>query len=73
MPVPKKRVSRSQRNQRRAHDFLTPTAAIEVCPSCGATKERHRVCSACGTYRGREVFPTVATDVDEAGDPTAAE
>ncbi|MBM4366812.1 MAG: 50S ribosomal protein L32 [Deltaproteobacteria bacterium] len=56
MPVPKKRVSRSQRDQRRAHDALTLTAAIESCPDCGAPKLRHRVCDACGSYRGKKIF-----------------
>lgn len=56
MPVPKKRVSRSQRDQRRAHDFLVADAATESCPECGAVKQRHHVCPACGTYRGRKVF-----------------
>lgn len=65
MAVPKKRVSRAVRNQRRSHDHLHANAALEACPSCGATKERHRVCPACGTYRGKQVFSNV--DVDVAG------
>lgn len=67
MPVPKKRSSRSVIGMRRSHDFLTATAATEVCPNCGATKQRHRVCAACGTYRGRKVFADVdAVALDEA-------
>lgn len=62
MAVPKKRTSRRVRDQRRAHDFLVATAAIETCPDCGASKQRHHVCPSCGTYRGRKVF----TDNDEA-------
>lgn len=73
MPVPKKRVSRSVRNQRRAHDFLTPTAAVEACPSCGAAKERHRVCAACGEYRGRVVFTMADVDVDASDAPPPTE
>jgi large subunit ribosomal protein L32 len=56
MAVPKKRMSRSQTGQRRAHDALKLTAAVESCPDCGASKLRHRVCDACGSYRGRKVF-----------------
>ena len=56
MAVPKKRMSRSQRDQRRAHDALKLTAAIETCPDCQAPKLRHRVCDACGSYRGTKVF-----------------
>jgi large subunit ribosomal protein L32 len=73
MAVPKKRVSRSVRNQRRAHDFLTPTAALEACPSCGATKERHKVCPSCGTYRGRQVISMSDVDVAAADAPPPTE
>lgn len=56
MPVPKKRTSKSRKNQRRAHDFLVATAAVEACTNCGELKLRHRVCEACGTYRAQVVF-----------------
>jgi large subunit ribosomal protein L32 len=46
---------------RRAHDFLTHSAAAEACPSCGELKLRHHVCDACGTYRGKQIL-TVAND-----------
>ena len=60
MAVPKRRTSRSKRDQRRAHDALAnPTRSI--CPQCKEPKLPHRVCPSCGTYRGREV---VATDED---------
>lgn len=67
MPVPKKRSSRSVIGMRRSHDFLVASQATEACPNCGALKQRHRVCAACGTYRGRKVFADVdATPVSEA-------
>jgi large subunit ribosomal protein L32 len=56
MAVPKKRMSRSQRGQRRAHDAIKLTVAIQTCPSCGAAMQRHHVCAACGEYRGVKVF-----------------
>ncbi|MBT3218688.1 MAG: 50S ribosomal protein L32 [Proteobacteria bacterium] len=55
MAVPKKRTSRSRRDRRRAHDGLKFTAAVEACPECGEVKQRHRICEACGHYRGRKV------------------
>jgi large subunit ribosomal protein L32 len=55
MPVPKKRTSRAKRDLRRAHDFLTRTHAI-VCPNCGEPVLRHRVCMACGQYRGKQLI-----------------
>jgi large subunit ribosomal protein L32 len=54
--VPKKRTSIMRKNMRRAHDFLVATAAVEACPNCGELKLRHRVCEACGFYRGRSVI-----------------
>lgn len=54
MAVPKKKVSRSRRDQRRAHDALKPVAYVE-CPNCGESKRPHHVCAACGHYRDREV------------------
>lgn len=56
MPVPKKRTSRSRKNQRRAHDGLSFSAAVEICDGCGELHLRHHVCTACGTYRGRQVL-----------------
>jgi len=60
MAVPKKKISKSKRNSRRAHDALTPSAH-EECANCGELKRPHHVCGACGHYNGREV-----TDGEEA-------
>lgn len=60
MANPVKRHSRTRRNMRRAHDFLTaPTTT--ACPQCGEPKLPHRACSNCGTYKGREVLPLPKT------------
>jgi len=56
MAVPKKRTSRRRRDMRRAHDHLSATAAVQVCPECGELVLRHHACDACGTYRGRVVL-----------------
>lgn len=55
MPNPTKRHSRTRRNMRRAHDFLT-SPSTSKCPQCGKPKLPHRICEACGTYKGREVI-----------------
>lgn len=55
MAVPKKKTSKSRKNMRRAHDFLTP-ANYSACPKCKAPKLPHRACASCGTYKGREVL-----------------
>lgn len=65
MAVPKKRTSRSVRDMRRAHHFLTFNAATEYCPNCGEPKLRHHVCKACGTYRGRQIFAVAQAEAPE--------
>lgn len=54
MAVPKKKVSKSQRNMRRAHHALVATNLAE-CTNCGELMRPHHVCGSCGNYNGREV------------------
>jgi large subunit ribosomal protein L32 len=54
MAVPKKKISKSKRNMRRAHDALKTNAHNE-CSNCGELKRPHHICSACGHYNNREV------------------
>jgi large subunit ribosomal protein L32 len=54
MPNPKHRHSKTRRDLRRAHDFLKPKSTSE-CTNCREAKIPHRVCPACGHYKGREV------------------
>jgi len=53
--VPKHKVSRHQRGNRRRHQVLKPPHLV-VCPQCGEWMQAHRVCRSCGTYRGRQVL-----------------
>lgn len=39
---------------RRAHDALQ-APGTSVCPQCKEAKQPHRVCPACGYYKGKEV------------------
>ncbi len=57
MAVPKKKVSKSKRDMRRAHDHLS-APSISVCPQCDEPKQPHRVCGTCGYYKDREVLDT---------------
>lgn len=57
MAVPKRRTSRARRNSRAAHHALQQPARSN-CPQCGEPKRPHRVCTHCGSYRGREVIQT---------------
>jgi large subunit ribosomal protein L32 len=54
MPNPKRRHSKARGRKRRTQDALTPVALSE-CPQCHETKLSHRVCPACGFYKGRQV------------------
>jgi len=56
--VVRMRSTRSHRNKRRSHHALT-TPALSKC-TCGALRRRHRVCTKCGKYRGRQVIDVVA-------------
>lgn len=53
-PLPKRKVSKSRRNRRRAHDALVLNHLV-VCESCGEYHIAHRVCPKCGFYRGELV------------------
>ena len=55
MAVPRKRKSSSRRGQQRSHDALSAPNYI-ACPNCGQPKMPHRVCEACGYYKGREII-----------------
>jgi large subunit ribosomal protein L32 len=54
MPNPKRRHSKTRGRKRRTHDALQQVAA-GVCPQCHEAKPPHRVCPACGYYKGRQV------------------
>lgn len=59
MALPKKKTSKSRKNMRRSHDKVTAPNVIYC--ECGEPVLPHRACSACGTYRGRQV--TESSDV----------
>lgn len=59
MAVPRKKVSKSKRNMRRAHHALARVNLIE-CSNCGELKLPHHICGACGYYNGREVIAQAA-------------
>jgi large subunit ribosomal protein L32 len=61
MAVPRKKVSKSKRDMRRAHDRLA-TLNLAECSNCGELKRPHHVCDACGHYNGREVISEGSSD-----------
>ncbi|MDB4045714.1 50S ribosomal protein L32 [Amylibacter sp.] len=62
MAVPKSKITRSRRGNRRSHDTLVSDNPNE-CGNCGELKRPHHVCGACGHYDDREVV-SVADDID---------
>lgn len=57
MAVPKKKTSVSRKGLRRAGQHHKRYRKHPMsCPNCGALTLPNRVCSSCGTYKGREVF-----------------
>lgn len=54
MAVPKRKTSKSRiRIRKRAHKITIPVAT--PCSNCGQPHLPHRVCPACGYYKGRQV------------------
>lgn len=54
-PLPKRKVSRSRRNNRRAHDALSLKHLVR-CDNCGEYRRSHTVCPHCGFYKGEQVI-----------------
>ncbi len=54
MAVPKKRTTKSHRNNRRMHIYLE-NPPLTDCPNCGVKVRRHYMCKNCGHYKGEEI------------------
>ncbi len=64
MALPKKKMSRTRRNSRRAQDALSKIHLVK-CPDCGSATRPHNICPTCGKFRGVEYLrfddPTTKT------------
>jgi len=58
--VPRKKVTSHQRGNRRRHQYLTIPVLV-ICPNCSKMMQAHRVCKACGMYRGRQIIRQATT------------
>lgn len=54
MANPKRRHSNTRTRLRRSHDALK-LQSLSRCPQCKAFVLPHRVCGACGYYKGKQV------------------
>ncbi|MDR1475585.1 MAG: 50S ribosomal protein L32 [Holosporales bacterium] len=68
MAVPKKKTSKSRRDQRRSHLALKPTNYVK-CKNCGSDRLPHHICKSCGHYNMRQVFSKPAgEEVSDSAD-----
>ena len=56
MAVPKRKVSKARRDKRRSNVWKLDMPGMVKCPNCGEVNLAHRVCSACGTYKGKQII-----------------
>lgn len=54
--VPKRKTSKARRDKRRASTTKITAPNLIECPNCQAKTVPHRVCPACGFYKGKEVI-----------------
>jgi large subunit ribosomal protein L32 len=57
--LPKKKISRRRRDNRRSHMKLTVPNLV-ACPNCRRPMVAYQVCPSCGQYRGRQVVKVEA-------------
>jgi len=60
MAVPKRKKSKMRIRQRKGQ-IKAELAQVQSCPNCQAPQRAHRVCAACGMYRGRQVLTVEAS------------
>ena len=54
MALPKRKTAKGARDRRRSH-MAVKTTKLVPCPQCHELRLPHRVCPACGSYKGVEV------------------
>jgi large subunit ribosomal protein L32 len=54
-PLPKRKLSKRRKYNRRNHDKLTLNHLV-LCPQCNKYKQAHRVCPECGYYGDTQVL-----------------
>lgn len=62
--VPKHKVSRHYRGNRRRHIFLDAPTLVP-CQTCGLLHRAHHVCKNCGSYNNRQVIEIRGKTADD--------
>lgn len=55
MAVPARKVSKTSGRMRRTH-YKINAKTVTTCPKCGEAVKPHRVCTKCGSYKGKEII-----------------
>ena len=55
MAVPFRKISKTRKRMRRTHYKIEANDTTK-CPNCGASIRPHRVCTECGSYKGKTVL-----------------
>ncbi|MCC6528282.1 MAG: 50S ribosomal protein L32 [Polyangiaceae bacterium] len=55
MAVPKRKTSSSKRDMRRQQHDKVGVVSVATCEKCGEPTLPHRICPACGNYKGRRL------------------
>ncbi|MFC1920877.1 50S ribosomal protein L32 [Chloroflexota bacterium] len=53
--LPKRKIAKARRGERRSHLKTTPLSTIN-CPQCNSPVLPHHACPTCGSYKGRDVI-----------------
>jgi large subunit ribosomal protein L32 len=62
MPNPRRKISRSKRDKRRANWVAKLQANhLSNCENCGEMKLPHHVCPHCGYYKGKAIYTPKVT------------
>lgn len=61
MAVPFRKVSKTRKRMRRAHNALS-AKNVTLCPNCKEAIRPHRACPKCGYYKGKEVVTMSKTE-----------
>jgi large subunit ribosomal protein L32 len=57
MPNPRRKISRSKRDKRRASwAAKLKTSHLSICENCSEMKIPHHVCPHCGYYKGKAIY-----------------